>query len=295
MKIKILLLAVLSMGLFNAQEKKGILVVSFGTSYPEARKLCIESIENDIVETFEKYEVHRAFTSKIIRKKLKQRDWIEVLSPSEALDKMSAEGFKEVYVQSLHVLAGHEYHEIIKTIAKARHKFKKLKIGKPLLFSGNDYDRVIHSLEHQTEKFPGKTVVFVGHGSSHPSNASYSQLQNMMQDHNIDAYIATLGGYPELSDLLKTLKRNKIKKVVLMPLMIVAGDHAKNDIASDEEGSWKTILKSAGIDVEIYLHGLGENEDIRRIFVENIKNLIDGKPLFEEHHYHHRHHDHNHH
>ncbi|MFA8342796.1 MAG: sirohydrochlorin cobaltochelatase [Rhodothermaceae bacterium] len=277
MKTKIMIL-VLLLGAVFAQNKKGILVVSFGTSYPETRKLCIESIENDVKDKFQNYEVKRAFTSRIIRKKIKKRDGIEILSPAEAIDKMIAEGFKEIYVQSLHIIPGSEYHDLAHTVLKrGKGKDVKIKFGHPLLAEETDYRNTISALMSQTEKFSGKHIVFIGHGTHHPANACYSQLQNMMKEKNEKLHIANIEGYPELPLLIKKLKKENVKEVVLMPLMIVAGDHAKNDIASDENDSWKTILKNHGIEAEVYLHGLGENKEIRKIFIHTLEELISGK------------------
>jgi len=277
MKSKIIIL-VLLLGCIFAQNKKGILIVSFGTSYPEARKLCIESIENDTKEKFPDFEVRRAFTSKIIRKKIKKRDGIKILSPADAIDKMITEGFNEIYVQSLHIIPGLEYHDLIHTVFKKRkEKNVKIKLGHPLLSEEAGYRNTIEALKQQTDKFFGKYIVFIGHGTHHPANASYSQLQNMMQEKNKKMYVANIEGYPELHLLINKLKKKNVKKVVLMPLMVVAGDHAKNDIASDEKDSWKTILKNNGISSEVYLHGLGENKKIRKIFTRSLEKLISGK------------------
>lgn len=283
MKTKIMILALL-FGCIFAQNKKGILVVSFGTSYPEARKLCIESIENDITDNFKNFEVRRAFTSKIIRKKIQKRDGVKILSPAEAIDKMIEEGFDEIYVQSLHIIPGAEYHDLTHIVLKKeKGKDVKIKFGHPLLAGETDYRNTIAALKHQTEKFSGKHIVFVGHGTYHPSNACYSQLQNMMKEESEKLHVANIEGYPELPLLIKGLKKENVKKVVLMPLMIVAGDHAKNDIASDEEDSWKTILENNGIEAEVYLHGLGENKEIRKIFINTLENLVSGKSEIKKH------------
>lgn len=266
--------------------KKGILVASFGTSYPDAMKSCIESTENKVKESFSDYEVRRAFTSNIIIKKLKERDNMDVDTVELALEKMKKNGFSEVIIQPLHIMPGEEYDEVLEMVAKyAKDKsFDKLIVGRPILYREEDYRIAIDALKNQMPELKkDEAVILMGHGSPHPANSSYSQLQFMLQESGYkNVYVGTVEGFPLLDNIIPKLKSYGIKKVTLMPFMLVAGDHANNDMAGDEDDSWKSILKKNGFEVEIYLHGLGENKGVQDIYVQHIKDSLDGNPLMEK-------------
>lgn len=266
--------------------KKGILVASFGTSYPDAMKSCIESTENKVKESFSDYEVRRAFTSNIIIKKLKERDNMDVDTVELALEKMKKDGFSEVIIQPLHIMPGEEYDEVLEMVEKyAKDKsFDKLIVGRPILYREEDYRIAIDALKNQMPELKkDEAVILMGHGSPHPANSSYSQLQFMLQESGYkNVYVGTVEGFPLLDNIIPKLKSDGIKKVTLMPFMLVAGDHANNDMAGDEDDSWKSILKKNGFEVEIYLHGLGENKGVQDIYVQHIKDSLDGNPLMEK-------------
>jgi cobalamin biosynthesis Co2+ chelatase CbiK len=258
--------------------KKGILVVSFGTSYADTRKVTIEAVEEKIAKEFSDYQVKRAFTSNMIIKKLKERDGIMVDTPEEALNKMKEEGFEEVIVQPLHIMAGAEYDDLVEATRAYEDTFKKLVVGKSVLSGPVSYEKAANGLMTQVGKLEkGEAVVVMGHGTHHASNASYACLQNKFNDKGLPVYVGTVEAHPALEDVIAKLKKDNIKKVKLMPYMLVAGDHAQNDMAGDEEDSWKTVLKKEGFEVEIYLHGLGENKEYQNIYVENTKEAIAGE------------------
>ncbi|SHK40464.1 sirohydrochlorin cobaltochelatase [Tepidibacter formicigenes] len=255
--------------------KKAVLVVSFGTSYADTRKVTIEACENKIDKAFPDYEMRRAFTSNIIIKKLKERDNIEVDTPKEALTKLKEEGFSEVVVQPLHIMNGAEYDDLAADVNNFKNDFDKLVMGNPLLTSVEDYKNLVEALKDQMPELKdNEAVVFMGHGTHHYANATYACLDYVLEDMGIRAYVGTVEGYPEIDNVIKKLKRNNIEKVTLMPLMLVAGDHANNDMAGDEEDSWKSILKKEGFVVETYLHGLGENEKVQDMYVEHAKEAM---------------------
>ncbi|MCT4606036.1 MAG: sirohydrochlorin cobaltochelatase [Marinisporobacter sp.] len=255
-----------------------MLVVSFGTSYADTRKLTIEAVEEKIDKAFPEYEVRRAFTSNIIIKKLKDRDNISIDTPEEALNKMKEEGFEEVVVQPLHVIAGAEYNDVLEVVKKYEETFKTIKIGTPILNTPADYKTAVEALKAQLPEIKeGQAVVVMGHGTHHPANASYACLQSAIDDEGLNVFVGTVEGYPELDDVIEKLKEKKVKEVTLMPYMLVAGDHASNDMAGDEEDSWKTILKGEGFTVNTYLHGLGENAKYQDIYVEHAKKAIEGE------------------
>ncbi|MDY6933391.1 MAG: sirohydrochlorin cobaltochelatase [Spirochaetota bacterium] len=266
-------------GAKKMMNKKGILVVSFGTSYAKTRRLTIDVCENRIAKAFPDYELRRAFTSNIIIKKLKERDNIFIDKVDEALWRMKSEGFTDVIVQPLHIIPGEEYNDkVISMAEKFNGEFKRLVVGKPLLFESEDFMDVIKSIEKQVPKLrPAEAVLFMGHGSHHPGNSVYMQLQNMIDEKNLPVYIATVEGSPLLDEIIPRLKRDDIEKLTLMPFMLVAGDHAINDMAGDEEDSWKNILEKEGFRVDLFLHGLGENPLIQDIFVRHTGDAISGK------------------
>lgn len=267
-----------------AAGKKAILVVSFGTTYHDTMKTTIEAVENKMRAEFPDYEVRRAFSSRIIIKRLAERDGIKIDTEKQALDRLKAEGFTEVIVQPMQVTAGEEY-ELIKGVvahAQAAKTFEKITIGRPLLYymgqedRADDYLAVAKALETQYPKLnKNEAVLLLGHGGPHPATATYPALQEKLLDAGYkNVYVYTVEGYPTLEGTIAKLKANKIKKVTMMPLMLVAGDHANNDMAGDESDSHKSQLLAAGIKVDTYIHGLGENAKIQDIYVQHVKDAI---------------------
>ena len=247
--------------------KKAILVVSFGTSYHETRKKTIEACENKIKESFKDYDFYRAFTSGMIINKLKKRDNMFIDNPSEALEKLYNAGYKEVVVQSLHIICGDEYNKLKDMVAQYEDKFDKISIGRPLLTYIDDYRETVEAVKKDLDKMDiDEAVVFMGHGTEHESHSSYPAIEYMFRDYGINAFVGTVEGYPELEQVIKKLKNRNIKTVDLLPFMLVAGDHAINDMASDEEDSWKTILEKEGFNVKVHVKGLGENPYIQEKF-----------------------------
>lgn len=267
------------LGVAMASEKKAILVVSFGTSYADTRKVTIEAVEQQVQDTFTEYEMRRAFTANIIINILRDRDGIDVDAPEQALQTLQDEGFTEVIVQPLHVIPGAEFHDLVMTVGKFKAGFEKLVIGSPLLASSEDYMNAAAALKTQLPELgDGEAVVLMGHGTHHPANAAYPALERVFEDaglHNV--LVGTVEGYPELEHVISKLKRLNIQKVTLMPFMLVAGDHAQNDMAGDEEDSWKTILTNKGFDVDVILKGLGENPQIQAIYLQHVEQAIKGE------------------
>jgi sirohydrochlorin cobaltochelatase len=269
-----------------ATGKKAILVVSFGTTYADTRKLTTEAVENKIQAAFPDYEVRHAFTSRIIIKKLAERDGLQYDTEKQALDKLKAEGFTEVIIQPLHMEAGDEYDKLMKVVAKYEKSFARLSVGRPVLYytgqegeKPDDYAIAIKAMQTQFPKL-GKydAIGLMGHGGVNPSNAAYAALQMKIWDAGIkNVFVFTVEGYPTIENLISELKANKIKKVTLMPIMLVAGDHANHDMAGDDKESFKSQLIAAGFQVDTYIHGLGENAGIQDIYVQHVKDAIDNK------------------
>jgi len=256
--------------------KKAILVVSFGTSYKETREKTIEVCERKIKEAFKEYDFFRAFTSNMIIRKLKNRDNIHIENPIEALDRLYAEGYEEVIVQTLHIICGEEYTKLKKQISEYDDKFEKITLGRPLLSQIDDYKETVEALKLQIPKLEeDEAIVLMGHGTEHEAHSAYPALDYMLKQENIKAYVGTVEGYPEIDEVIVNLKKDKVSKVRLMPFMLVAGDHAINDMAGDEDDSWNSILIKNGFKTEIHLKGLGENEAIQNKFVKHALDCVE--------------------
>lgn len=265
---------------------KAILVVSFGTTYADTRKVTIDAVADKIQSAFPDYEVRQAFTSRIIVKKLAERDSLQIDTEKQALEKLKEEGYSEVLIQPLHIEAGDEYDKLMKVVDQYKDSFDKLSVGRPLLYytgqegvKPDDYTIAINAIKAQLPKTGAhEAVAFMGHGGVHPSNTAYAALQMKLQDAGLNnVYIFTVEGYPSFEDMVGKMKAAKIEKVTLMPFMVVAGDHAKNDMAGDEKDSFKSQLLEAGFKVDAYLHGLGENAGIQDIYVQHVKDAQDDK------------------
>ena len=257
--------------------KKAILVVSFGTSFRETREKTIDAVEKAVAEKYGGWEVRRAFTSKMIIKKLKERDDLYIDYIDEALQRLADDGFEQVVVLPTHVMNGTEFDFVDDISASFKDRFRCLKVSKPLLTSEEDYDKVIEAMDSAYFKriFSGpsekKAIVFMGHGSEHFANSAYCQLQMKLYTLGYEhVYVTTVEGYPTFDDTMGLMAEHKYSKVVLVPFMLVAGDHATNDMAGDEEDSLKSRFVSAGCEVECLLEGLGEHKEFRDLFLEHL-------------------------
>ena len=264
--------------------KKAILVVSFGTSHLEALKNSIEKIENRIKDEFKDYEVFRAFTSHIIIKNLKEKNNVHILTPEEALQDLKSKGFEEVIVQPLHIIPGEEFDYIKGVVEHKKDDFQDIKLGRPIFFYQGmnglpeDYFLFIDSIKDVL--LGEESVVLFGHGTEHPANAVYGMLQTVLSDNGYEnVFVATVEGYPTAYTVLNKLKNKGIKKTKLVPLLVVAGDHVKNDMASDEEDSLKSILQREGIEVTLHMHGLGEVDKFNELYINRIYDSIHEKYL----------------
>lgn len=281
--ILILTLLVIGLSLVGCNKadanKKALLVVSFGTSYTDTREKTIEATEAVFAEEFSSYDVKRAFTSQTIIDILQERDGIEVDNVKEAMDKLVKEGYGTLVVQSLHVMNGAEYDDMLAVVESYEDQFEDLKIGKALLTSDDDYNQVVEGLApHFEDLDDGSAFVFMGHGTHHEANSVYAALEYKFQAAGYEnVFVGTVEGFPAFDNVLTKLKEKGINKVTLMPFMIVAGDHAENDMAGDEADSWKIMLKSQGFEVETKLVGLGENEIIRNVFISHAEHAIEGE------------------
>lgn len=260
-----------------AESKKVILVVSFGTSYNDTRAKTIDALEAAIQKAHPDFEVRRAFTAQIIIDKLKERDNLAIDNVKEAMDRLVADGVKEVIIQPTHVMPGYEYDDVKNEVAAYQDKFDKFALGIPLLYHPEDYDAVIDALTKHIPEMatPETAVVLMGHGSHHYANATYAALDYILHAKGYEnVFVGTVEGVPTIDQVIAHLKVFGAKKVVQYPFMIVAGDHANNDMAGTEEDSWNTLLTNAGFEVENRLVGLAESADIQAIILGHLAATI---------------------
>jgi len=256
----------------KASKKVGILLVAFGSSEPSAQ-VSFENIDKKTKAAYPGIPIRWAYTSHIIRKKLaKQGKYLD--SPEVALAKMQDEGFTHVAVQSLHTIGGAEYHDLRRTVGafKVMGGFQRVILGYPMLATQEDMQRtvdgILNTIPHERKK--SDAVVLMGHGTHHPSNAFYAALMFQLQLRDPNIFVGTVEGYPGVDLIKELLLKKKIKKAYLMPFMSVAGDHAKNDMAGDEDDSWKSILTKAGIQCVPILKGTAEYDVFVDMWIDHL-------------------------
>lgn len=255
-----------------------LLVLSFGTSYNDSRRLTIGAIEGDLEKAFPDFSVRRGFTANIIIDHVQRRDNILIDDVDAALERAVNNGVKNLVVQPTHLMHGLEYDELVEEVGNYSDAFDQVVFGEPLLSSDDDFARVEKAITEWTASYDdGETAIcFMGHGTEADSNEVYQKMQDLLtKDGYTNYFVGTVEAEPSLDDVLAKVQAGDYKRVVLEPLMVVAGDHANNDMAGDEDGSWKKTFEDAGYEVECLLRGLGENEDIRAIYVDHAKAAID--------------------
>ena len=265
--------------------EKEILVVSFGTSFNDNRVATIGAIEQKIADEFEKegWSVRRAFTADIIINHVKDRDGEVIDNVEEALKRARDNGVKKLVVQPTHLMAGLEFEELTGTLQKYEQDFEAIEIGQPLLSSDEDKKDVAEELVEVTKSFDdGETaIVFMGHGTNHESNSVYAEMQDIIRKEagNDNYFVGVVhdGAKPDVNDVLAEVQKNDaFKKVVLRDMMVVAGDHANNDMAdADDPESWFSTFKAAGYEVETVLEGLGQIEDIQEMYVDHCEDAVE--------------------
>ena len=260
----------------KAPNKDAILVMSFGTTFPETRAKTIEATVKQIQAAHPNTKVVLAFTSHIIIDRVKANEGISIPTPEEALKQLKAEGYNRVALTSLDIIHGMEYNYKTAVYDIYKTQFKKMTMGTPLMYwmgqegQRDDVEATMKAIGSQMPQL-GKddAVLIMAHGTPDPANAYYSVMQDRLNAlYNGKVMIYTVEGKPNLEDVISKLKAQNIKNVTIMPLMMVAGDHANNDMAGDEPDSHKSILQAEGFNVKTYIHGLGENENIRQLFVD---------------------------
>lgn len=259
-----------------------LLVVSFGTSYNDNRDLTIGAVERAIQKAYPQYEIRRAFTSQIILDILKEWDQLEIDNVKQAMERLVADGVRDVVIQPTHVMPGIEYDGVIAQIGAYRERFHSMKVGRPLLVEDRDYDTLIAALAEETAPYntSDTAMVFMGHGTEHAANATYPKLQQKLIQagfHNF--FIGTVEAEPTVEDVLADVRKTDAKKVVLLPLMVVAGDHAHNDMAGDAEDTWRAVFANAGYETRCVLKGLGQYPAVQQMFVDHVADALAGEHL----------------
>ena len=277
-----------------------LLVVSFGTSFNDSRAEDIKGIEDALAEAFPDWSVRRAFTAQIIINHVQARDDEQIDNMQQALDRAVANGVKNLVVQPTHLMHGAEYDEMVEAIDAYKDKFESVAIAEPMLGEVGDDATVINddkaavaqaitdeavkeagydNMEAAAED--GTAFVFMGHGTSHTANVTYDQMQTQMENLGFtNAFIGTVEGEPEdtaCDEVINKVKDAGFKKVILRPLMVVAGDHANNDMAGDDDDSWKSMFEASGDfdEIDCQIEGLGRIDAVEQLYVAHTQAAID--------------------
>lgn len=261
----------------NKADKDAILVMSFGTTYKENRAKTIDATVQAIQAAHPGVKVVTAFTSHIIIDRIAKNEGINYPTPEQALDQLKSEGYTRIALVSLDVIPGMEYDYNKAVFHHYKRSFKKMTLATSLMYwqgqeeQSDDVEEFIKALFSEIKKPSGDNAVLIlAHGTPHIANAYYSVIQAKLDEMGYkNTYIYTVEGWPSLETVIPKLKKNKIKNVTLVPIMMVAGDHANNDMAGDEEDSHKSILTKEGFKVSAELRGLGENKKIRELYVKH--------------------------
>lgn len=254
--------------------KKAILVVSFGTTYPDTLRRTIEAAEEAIARAFPEWDVYRAFTSEVVIRRLRQRDGVEIHTVARAMERLIALGYTRVAVQSTHVLRAGEYEKMLSQLEPYRTQVH-LSVGAPLLHDDGDYVAVADALLHWLPPIEeGEALVLMGHGSDASDNGEYARLEEILREKSDRIFIGTVEGEPGM----ETVKRRlagfpEIRRILLAPLMVVAGKHVCREMCGAED-SWEEQLKEGGYAVRCDMRGMGECPAIRDVFVEHCRQAI---------------------
>ena len=251
---------------------KALLVISFGTSYADTRERTIGAIEKKLGERFPDREVLRAWTSSFLIKRVAKAEGLVIDTPEEALEKLAAGGVTDLIVQPTHLSDGYENQRMLETVRSFAGRFETLRVGRPLLDTEEDRDFAAQIMPRLClgKDSADKALMLMGHGSEKHPVPVYGQLQEKIIERGMDnVFVGTVEGSPSFEDAKRLLDSSGYRKVVLTPLMIVAGDHARNDLAGMDSDSWKSRLECEGYRTEVIMAGLGEYPEIQEMFVRH--------------------------
>ena len=277
--------------------EKELLVVSFGTSFNDSRVEDIKGIEDALAEAFPDWSVRRAFTAQIIINHIQARDGEKIDNMEQAMERAVANGVKELLVQPTHLMHGAEYDEMMETLEAYKDKFDSIKVAEPMLGEVGSDAAVINADKEAVAKAvveaalaeagfestdkaaeAGTAFVFMGHGTAHVAKVTYSQMQTQMEKLGYkNVFIGTVEGEPEETEcenVIEAVKAAGYTNVVLRPLMVVAGDHANNDMAGSDDDSWKTMFEAADLNVSCQISGLGRIPAVQQLYVAHCKDAL---------------------
>ena len=265
----------------GATPKPAILVTSFGTSYASSRHATIGAIESDIREAYANYDVRRAFTAQTVIDHIESDTGRHIDNFEEAMDKLVNEGVKEVIVQPTHLMDGFEYQDIAKSLESYKSKFTKCALGAPLLATKEDQVAVAQAVKEASKQYEGEGVAIclMGHGTEAESNKIYATMQQIFTELGYNNYfVTTVEATPTFDDMIKAAKDAGYTKAVLRPFMVVAGDHATNDMADTKDPeSLASKMIASGFEVQCVLEGLGQLVGVDEVYVQHVKAAMDAK------------------
>ncbi len=259
----------------SAFTNPAVILVCFGTSYQETREKTLQAIETDVREAFPMLRVYHAWSSRLIRQKLKERDHEFIPDVSCAMKQMHRDGVTDVVVQPTYMINGIEYEQMLADVACSSPLFRQVRVGTALLTSPEDCDAVIRVVTEEIPINEDEALVLMGHGTAHTANIIYRRLDTRFKELGYgNIHLGTVESASDPDTIGVLLQASRPARVILAPFLMVAGDHTKNDLCGDAETSWKQRFLSAGYSVECRLRGLGEYPGIRRLILSHLQDAM---------------------
>lgn len=277
----------------RSRSEAALVLAAYG-SLDKMARASYDGILESYRREFPGAEVRIAFTSDSLRKRIASKEGISIPNPLMALAELQDSGHRNVVVQSLQVVPGSEFHQVANLLLAmknihSRFGFDSLSLGLPLLSGIRDCKRVSNALAplfdvitaegklREDIRFPDETaVVLMGHGTGHVADSAYSEMAQVLEEDHINVFLGTMDGYPGIEQVLQKVRRSGVKKVRLMPFLLVTGVHAVKDLAGEGQGSWKSVLLKNGFGVDEHLKGMGDIEEIKEIFIDHTRRAIEG-------------------
>ncbi len=252
-------------------KKQAIIMVSFGTTRPQTRERAIGGIERAVQARYPEIPVFRAFTSRIVVRETMKNEGISIPSLETLLTSLKNEGYTHLSIQPTHIIHGEEYEKLRAQVVGFAAEFQEIRLGAPLLDRTEDYFALLKAAVPFYHLQPEEALLWMGHGTAHFADAAYSAMDSMAKDAGCEqVFVTTVEGYPTLAAAEKKLRRARYRKLCLAPLMVVAGDHAENDMAGPED-SFSAVLAQQGYQVRCVLAGLGEIPAVQEIYLSHLQ------------------------
>lgn len=257
---------------------QAILLVSFGTSYPDSKEKTIDKLLEKTVEQFPDYQIYQAWTSKTLIRILKEQNGLAIPTIEEAMMSIKRDSIETLAVQPTHLINGFENEKMEQLVRLHASPSLNLRFGAPLLASAEDHKAVLQTTIREFSWLPkDEALVLMGHGSPNCANLVYAALDNMLKGMGYgNFFLGSMEGAPSLNGIIQQIAQKTVRKVHLAPFLLVAGGHAHKDMAGSEKDSWKSLLEAAGYEVECHFKGLGEYEEIQNIYIEHLRKAIKG-------------------